>query len=407
MECKVLTERHLLIFHEVKEEQQDLANSILCNFPGLFVQSDDITPETVAHSKRPDVWTYFCGNVRNFRARHPGIVFDIIEEASYHLSDDDQYFTCNQGGVPYDIHNGLGVFFREVFDFREDNFEQLTAAHQYQQLTESDKEGVSYRKGIYLSRVTGSPHGLHFSLLRCSTNLDGPTESFQAADSDVVIVVNGMASFYFDSPAPLNHVLAQTYHNSVVEGSSKKAKIKRHSDKTEDMPSNALIAFCTFYSKDILTLTKPSADDPFDRVYNKTSALTRLRFRLKDCVEDESLPKDFTLTLYPGSVFMMPIRTNRLYTHEIVPSILPVDRLPTRLGYVIRSSATDAVYKEDGCTYIEGGKIKLRQATDSDAEELKALYRKENMTDEKIDYGIIPYTLNKGDLMKPKVTGEG
>jgi hypothetical protein len=105
------------------------------------------------------------------------------------------------------------------------------------------------------------------------------------------------------------------------------------------MPRNALMAFCTFYKNyqgndflpEELTKFKKSQDDIFDYVYKSTSVLTHLRFRLKNMVEDETLTKHFDVILYPNSVFLMSLNTNRLYTHEIIPSTLPVDSIPTRL----------------------------------------------------------------------------
>lgn len=89
--------------------------------------------------------------------------------------------------------------------------------------------------------------------------------------------------------------------------------IKAHSDKTKDMPRNALIAFTSFYSKPIAT--RQSNTDIFDVCYKGTSVLTRLHFRLKDLVKDDKFVKEFTVTLYPNSVFVIPLSTNRLYTH--------------------------------------------------------------------------------------------
>ena len=47
-----------------------------------------------------------------------------------------------------------------------------------------------------------------------------------------------------------------------------------------------------------------------------------MRFRLKPEAQKlyPDLTKDFDITLYPNSVFLMSLETNRLYTHEIIPS---------------------------------------------------------------------------------------
>ena len=410
--CRLLNQEHFLICHELLDDHRADVELLACEFCGSAYGWFDMDDQKKEAAAAEEAAVFFCGDVKGFRELGTGLDITVVREFSHNYEPGEENLVP-LGAVPLNV-NGLGVFLRQFYRPDDQCFEELTAAHEYQHLTESNKEGVSYRKGIYLSEVDLRDGDLHYRLLRCSTNFDGPTESFAQCDAAIVDDVDAIAELFFEDPAPLNHVLAQTYHNSVVDGADKKAKIKRHSDKTEDMPCNGVIAFCTFYSKDVWSTTKASPVDRFDRVHGASSVLTRLLFRLKDCVKDRqpvesrdrtSLPWQFTLTLYPGSVFVMPLRTNRLYTHEILPSVLPVVKLPTRLGYVVRCSATDAVYRITGDqqgVYIEDGKVKLRQATDADAEELKALYRRENMTDEDFDYGLIPYTLNKGDLMIPK-----
>jgi hypothetical protein len=204
-------------------------------------------------------------------------------------------------------------------------------------------------------------------------------------------------------------VLAQIYENSVTTNEANrakdhKAKIKSHSDKTKDMPANGLIAFCTFYSSDISSYkTKP--DDRFNRYFKNASVLTKLRFQLKHDVHHLPLTKDFRVTLYPNSILLIPLSTNRLYTHEIVPPTLPVGRFPTRLGYVVRCSKTKAVFR-DGATYIRRqgeADVKLEEPAPGDVGKLKKLYQEENVTADKIEYGDIYFSLNEGDYKRPLV----
>ena len=275
------------------------------------------------------------------------------------------------------------------------------ADHNFQSLTESNKMGSSYRKGIYLTKVVKENDYINFNLLRCSTNLDGPTDNFREIDNYIVDKVNKISKEYFKDSAELNHVLAQIYRNVTTENlKEKKAKIKQHSDKTKDMPKNGLIAFCTFY-KDIQLFTK-SSNDQNDYVYKNTSVLTTLRFKLKDCVKDITLKKKFDIKLYPNSVFIIPLISNRLYTHEIVPSTLEIDKIPIRMGYVIRCSDTKAIYK-DGNVYIDEneGYKQLEKITDENIKELKELYFKENVTDELVEYPNIYYSMNQGDYKEP------
>lgn len=149
--------------------------------------------------------------------------------------------------MPLNFH-GVGVFFPRFFDLR-DCFERITKEHDFQSLTLSDKPGSAFRRGIYLTRVQQQDdETLKFRLLRCSTNLSGPTDNLRETDEIVIARVNAVREYFFENSAELNHVLAQTYHNSESEnGKQKKAKISEHSDKTKDMPKNGLLAFCTFY----------------------------------------------------------------------------------------------------------------------------------------------------------------
>jgi hypothetical protein len=98
----------------------------------------------------------------------------------------------------------------------------------------------------------------------------------------------------------------------------------------------------------------------------------------------------------------MSLKTNRLYTHEIIPSILSVDKIPVRMGYVIRCSNAEAVFK-DGCTFLKRGNesVKLRDCVDGDMAELKKLYYEENTQDKTMIYPEINFSLNRGDYKMP------
>lgn len=293
------------------------------------------------------------------------------------------------GRVPLRI--GGGVYYRRLFD--EALFDAIRAEHTFQSLTESSKPSKAHRTGLYLTPVVREPDGLHFRLLRCSTNLAGPTENFCATDHRIVDALNREAALIFRDHAPLDHVLAQIYA-ATPEGT--KAKISAHADKTKDMPANGIMAFCTFY--DGLGKLEPQGD--FDYGYKGKTGLTKLTFRPKDPALGLG---EFSLTLYPGSVFFMPLSTNRLYTHEIQASMLNADMLPTRLGYVVRCSKTEAVHK-DGATFLRLGDqlVPLEPPTEEGRTELRALYAEENRSCGVIDYGDrFRFSLNQGDYLAP------
>ncbi len=353
---------------------------------------------------------YLCGDLevaRAFDLRAASRVFVIRELArggDAWVGREDVSF-IELGRVPISVH-GVGVLYRRFFDPALDHFQQICREHAFQSLTESTKPAKALRTGIYLTPVEPVGAALRFRLLRCSTNLSGPTDNFRAHDTYLVDALNQEAAFIFERQAPLNHVLAQVYNNTPAteRRKQKKAKISQHADKTKDMPINGIMAFCTFY--DGLDALRPSAKDPFDLVYKGSSGLTRLQFRLKDRGATRAgrpLPASFSVTLYPNSVFYMPLSTNRLYTHEIRPGAVDADKLPTRLGYVVRCSGTEAIHR-DGATYIEvgGSPRELEPPTPEGMGELRRMYAEENRSAAFIDYGDkFLFSMNKGDYTAP------
>lgn len=363
------------------------------------------------HILQPNTTFYLCGDITNYLQNIKIKKFYIIKEISKNYGELN---TISLGNVPINLYN-TGVYFRNFFEESKDYFNLLSSEHEYQNLTESSKDSKAFRKGIYLTNVEKiNDNEYKFKLLRCSTNLDGPTENFRTTDLSVVDSVNNISKMFFEQDVELNHVLAQIYENKIIKTEDKiterKAKIKEHSDKTKDMPINGLMAFCTFYKGfnssgfTDLNKVKRSTTDLFDYCYGESSVLTKLRFRLKSCVKNDTLKNIFDITLYPNSVFLISLETNRLYTHEIIPSILPITKLPTRLGYVIRCSKTEAIHKNNA-TYIIDGKcqVKLEYPDIEKVKKLKDLYYTENTTNIVMDYSKIYFSLNSGDYKCPIV----
>ncbi|MFD7030659.1 hypothetical protein ACFWAR_21750 [Streptomyces sp. NPDC059917] len=353
---------------------------------------------------------YLCGDASGIDGRRLGEaarVF-VVRELShgYREDSDAPWPVVDLGRVPLRVH-GVGAYYRRFFRPGDDHFGRIRAEHAFQSLTESTKPGTAHRSGIYLTPVTRDGDALHFRLLRCSTNLSGPTEGFGPTDAHIVDALNREAASVFRDQAPLNHVLAQIYHNTRATDGRKqsKAKISAHADKTKDMPGNGIMAFCTFYDR--VDGLQPLAADAFDRGVKGVSGLTTLRFRLKEPtgeLDGDAFPQQFSLTLHPGSVFFMPLSTNRLYTHEIRPSALAPDLLPTRLGYVVRCSGAEAVH-ENGRTFLKapGGPVELGPPTQAGLDELRRLYAEENRSAARVDYGdAFSFSMNTGDYLAPR-----
>lgn len=414
---KINTKKHVLIDYGVTDEQRQKYMKYIENFCGtVFTQIDDFNKYT--DSTKEVFVVYVCGDVQTIfeKGTFPQHVKKIyvVKELSTLTTNccllyGHWFQQINIGEVPINVHD-VGVFFPRFFHDNRDYFAATESGHNLQSLTESNKPGHSFRKGIYLTQVQEDDlmRETWFKLLRCSTNLSGPTVGFRETDNYIVGNVHMASRTFLENSAVPNHVLAQIYYNSTnSEGKEKKAKIKEHSDKTKDMPKNGFIAFCSFYKeysngKLNIKTVKQSPTDLFDYCYKTTSVLTRLRFRLKEQVTYPSLVEKFEVVLYPNSLFLIPLLTNRLYTHEIIPSGLPIEKLPTRLGYVVRCSDTDAVFK-DGETYIVRGdkRIKLEEPTEEGVKELKDRYFIENSTTEVVSYDNFYFSMNRGDYTRP------
>lgn len=388
-ENSLILDRHILLCI-------DYANNELNNFCGIIFTDIKKFDE---HVIGPGTNIFLCGDIIKIYQTCVNIIGRqayIIKEISHNYAEIPNKTEISIGQVPFNIHN-VGVYFKQFFDPNKDYFDHIIKEHQFQVLTESNKQDNALRKGIYLSQVEEQPYDeYHFNLLRCSTNLRGSTENFRDTDNEIINNVNNCVKDFFSEPIELNHVLAQIYENTKCGGLKKnaerKAKISAHSDKTKDMPRNALMAFCTFY-RDL---------HKHDYKNNNPNIFTRLKFKLKG--EMDNMVPNFEIILYPNSVFIMSLTTNRLYTHEISPSILPIDKIPERMGYVIRCSKTRAVHRY-GDTFIirDGNNAQMNEPTDEDIKRIKDLYYKENATSDIIDYGDIGFSLNKGDYMKPKL----
>lgn len=401
-ENTLFTNKHMLIC--LKEPSDFGLNYIKANFCGKVICLYDESSIKTEDLKIPheSCNIYICGDVSllHDKLKDTKNIKYVVKEYSNNY-DVPVYIPITSGQVPINVNN-CGVYFRNLFS--KDYFNLLKTEHQFQALTESNKATNAFRKGIYLSHVTQDDSGTTFNLLRCSSNLDGPTDNFRQSDNEILQIVNNTATQFFDQKSEFNHVLAQIYENN-TNNNNKKAKISAHSDKTKDMPKNGLMAFCTFYDNDEHPKSQKSIHDPHDKHISDVSIYTQLHFRMKHGVEMEGMAKEFSVTLYPNSVFMMSLTTNRLYTHEIRPSVLPATMIPTRMGYVVRCSKTKAIHK-DGHTFIVGtdnNLIPMRPITDDDITELRKLYLDENITDQHINYGLVDYSMNEGDYKCPTV----
>ena len=222
----VKTNNFLLVFGKVEDEVVD-------SFFGTVITIDPTSPPPFPNFSQKTV--YLCGDLseastheKDFSLAQRLFVVKDLSQGGDFLKDHAIF--VGVGRVPLDVH-GVGVLYRKYFETGFDYFNQIRSDHTFQSLTESTKAGTAHREGIYLTPVRKEGDDLHFRLLRCSTNLKGPTDNFRATDEHIVDAMNQEADSLFEDHAPLNHVLAQIYWNNPASNGQKetKAKIKAHS----------------------------------------------------------------------------------------------------------------------------------------------------------------------------------
>ena len=393
-ENQISKSKNILLDLWDKGEKPAALENLIAGFCGTVI-SDFSEARKLVEGKK----IYAVGNIALL---HEDVPVAVVAPYASNYENKANISLINAGQVPIIVHNA-GVYFKNLFG-KGNYFNKVRSEHEFQELTESNKASKALRKGIYLTRILkDEDENLHFRLLRCSSNLTGPTDNFRKTDQYIMSTLNDAANSVFEIEPNLNHVLAQIYQNKKKDDAKEvKAKIKAHSDKTKDMPKEGLIAFCTFYDQENFNQLSPSETDPYDWCYKGKSGLTRLLFKLKSSAENPNLVKEFSVTLYPNSAFLIPLSTNRLYTHEIRPSALNIDKIPTRMGYVARCSNLDAVYMNDQ-TYIKENDqlIKLEEMTQETMGDLRNSYYEENETVKVVNYGKVHFSMNSGDYEKP------
>lgn len=277
----------------------------------------------------------------------------------------------------------IGYYIPKAFE--PGYFEKIQKIHGFCSLTESDKPGKALRTGLYMSDTykEWDSGDIYFKLMRCSSNFSGPTEGLLEPDFQIISRAQRLANPLYPQTGYLNHVLAQIYHHG-PEG--KKGSIKKHSDKTEDMHPEGLLAFCTFYDSEGLKSSE-----------GKENRFASLRFENKETKEVVQVQ------LEPDSLLLMDLAANARWTHEIRNS--PLSHVPVRMGYVIRSSNRDARFSE-GRTQIKdpsGKWVNLEDPSPDDLDLMRKLYYQENTSTQRPEYPFLGFSMNQGDYLKPVV----
>ena len=98
---------------------------------------------------------YLTGNIEeiNLPKNNNNVTIYIIKQLSYYIYLDHEHEIIDINSVPINIHN-VGMFIEQFFDPNKNYFKLIENEHKFQNLTESNKDDIALRTGIYLSRVT-------------------------------------------------------------------------------------------------------------------------------------------------------------------------------------------------------------------------------------------------------------
>jgi hypothetical protein len=382
IENELLTDVHILLYAHVKPASKLLGAEFMylkLHFCGKVV-------ENVREIKRSiNTIIYFCGNA----LRSPLDAF-VIKELSYNITTQS---TVSLGAVPINI-SGAGIMFRRFFT-KDCIFSEITNDRAFKQVTENCGSEKIAHTGLFLSPVERHRDGLKYYIQRSRMVCSEPLSCMKTIDAEITSLVNVSVNSFFKSKVRFNHIFADLH--SPAE--NRKYKPFNKSENTKDMHADALIAYCTFYKDyDGLDFIRQSSDDSiFDCAYGGTSIFPKMRFKLKrDAPLDKYMRNSFTVTLYPNSLFVISLSTNRFYTHEV---IMPNTKKLTRVNYTLCSSKTWVLFRNRPYIYENGILTRMDKIG---GERLEELCSKENNSSIKIDYPNVYCSLSEGDYKEPK-----
>ena len=134
------------------------------------------------------------------------------------------------------------------------------------------------------------------------------TNNLKNIDYEIINIINNEIKYNFTQSIELNNIFIQTYNTNMD-----------YFNKNINIEENGVIVFCTFYEK-----------EPEFKTF-----LSEIKFKLKDKIMYPEFQEEFTLTLWNNSVFIIPQKTNMLYTYEIIQPEFLSKHIPKRINYII------------------------------------------------------------------------
>ena len=199
IEAKLVAANHVLV--ALSEQRPEL------DFFGSVVTLEDLAHGGQSFAGRTVYLTGDISKINELELKDAARVF-VIEKLSRDYGPEVELVAL--GRVPIRVAD-VGVYYRRFFADDHDLFHDICREHTFQSLTESVKPSTAHRTGLYLTPVTQHGSELHFHLLRCSTNLSGPTENFCANDRRIVDALNREAAAIFRNPqAPSRRLVVRS-----------------------------------------------------------------------------------------------------------------------------------------------------------------------------------------------------
>lgn len=158
----LLLNKHFLLYDNFYESKE--LDYVKKNFCGIVFNINDFNIDKCPSN----ILIYLCGNTEQyinlFKDYDTHITF-VVKQLSINYDNVMKFRLIDLGEVPINIYN-VGLYFRDFLDPNKDYYKELLQNHVFQKLKHSNKPGIAFRKGLYLSNVVEKDNKLIFDIFK-------------------------------------------------------------------------------------------------------------------------------------------------------------------------------------------------------------------------------------------------
>ena len=339
----------------------------------------------------------FYGKVVTYRPGQAGVLYvagdfkkedlpknaRIVKEAT--LNDSTGFQTAKLSELPFSVH-GMGLAFYKCFEYPN-------------MLHHFEHERVANH--LLLSTVFSQSTFLNRSL-------DLVHEPTTGAETRMIELASKLAAAHLKTKCTFNSLELKISKPSDSKLSDLKFSEPAACDKTLDLVNDSPIAFVVQYGDNfcepISSHGLAVSKNPFVRlVFRLKKRVDKSRVSLESLPGCKELPDEFTVTLLPGMLFIIPSLVNRLYTRQVVHP----DYQTTHAMYIFRCSKTLLLSYDDEPRINVGNKrVPLRKGTVQEISQLRKLFAEEDESPDVV-YPNIDFTASDRDFDEMEIAADG